>query len=450
VKDAQAKFADAQLRYGTNNNAYKTAQAAVEQLQSQVDKDRESAKNQASSEWIKQKKQEELVQKALATARSDYDQLNLRMLDYQQAKLEATADRNLYDELVKKIRENEINAGFQNDMVRIADEARPNFTYVYPQRRLNLMVAFFVSTVLAFVGLVATDRVDTTVRNPEQVSKSLNARVIGGLPMMKKWRATPALALLQNASLMETGVGGDGRAAQTRNQLSGFEEAVRTLRNSIMLTDFDRRLKCILMTSASPLRRQIDRCRSPGNCARGARAQNPVDRWRYAASESAQALRYRDLVGLSKILEHHTDWHEVLIKPRADLDLQVMPAGPSTRRAADLVGQALPNLLDRAREEFDLVILDAPPLLGFPEPLQMAAAVDGVIVVTRAGQTERRAVAAVLNTLTHLRANVVGLVLNEVKKDMGSGYYYYGYGYYGKYYGKYYSDRKDDKNLTKV
>jgi len=48
------------------------------------------------------------------------------------------------------------------------------------------------------------------------------------------------------------GVGGDGKSAQTRNQLSGFEEAVRTLRNSIMLTDFDRRLKCILMTSASP------------------------------------------------------------------------------------------------------------------------------------------------------------------------------------------------------
>lgn len=93
----------------------------------------------------------------------------------------------------------------------------------------------------------------------------------------------------------------------------------------------------------------------------------------------------------------------------------------------------MPKLLDEAREEFGLAILDAPPLPGFPEPLQMAASVDGVIVVTRAGQTERRAVAAVLNTLGYLRANVVGLVLNEVKKEMGSGYDYYGYGYYGKY-----------------
>src|SRR6202451_2484192 len=137
-------------------------------------------------------------------------------------------------------------------MVRVATWSPPPVNTVYPKKQLNLLVAFFVSSVLAFVGLVATDRVDTTVRNPEQVSQSLKARVIGGLPMMKKWRASPALALLQNASLTEGGVGGDGRAAQTRTQLSGFEEAVRTLRNSIMLTDFDRRLKCILMTSASP------------------------------------------------------------------------------------------------------------------------------------------------------------------------------------------------------
>jgi len=450
LKDAQAAFAAVKLRYLHNSPQYRDAQAAVTQFQDQVTKDVASAKSQAESEYQKQQDQEDKVQKELATAKSDYDQLNMRMLDYQQAKQEATEDRALYDELVKKIRENEINAGFQNDMVRIADEARPNYSYVYPQRQLNLLVALFVSMVLAFVGLVATDRVDTTVRNPEQVAQSLKARVIGGLPMMKKWRATPTLALLQNASLMEAGVGGDGKSAQTRNQLSGFEEAVRTLRNSIMLTDFDRRLKCILMTSASPSegKSTVAAHLAIAHAEQGHKTLLIDGDMRRPSLHKLFGVA--NVVGLSKVLEHHTDWHEVLIKPRPDLELQLMPAGPSTRRAADLVGQALPKLLDQAREEFDLVILDAPPLLGFPEPLQMAASVDGVIVVTRAGQTERRAVAAVLNTLGHLRANVVGLVLNEVKKDMGSGYYYYGYGYYGKYYGKYYSDRKDDHSVAKV
>jgi capsular exopolysaccharide synthesis family protein len=450
LKDAQAQFEDIKLRYGRNSEAYKAAEAEVQRLDERVQQDRDSVQKQANAQYITQKTQEAMVQDQLAAAKADYDQLNIRAMDYQTAKQEAAQDRSLYDELVKKIRENEINASFQNDMVRIADAARPNYIQVYPKKGLNLIVAFFASVILSFIGLVATDRVDTTIRNPDQVAQTLKARVIGGLPMMKKWRSTPALALLQNALLLESGVGGDGKALQTRTQLSGFEEAVRTLRNSIMLTDFDRRLKCILMTSASPSegKSTVAAHLAIAHAEQGHKTLLIDGDMRRPSLHKLFGME--NVAGLSKVLEHGVDWHEILLKPRPDLELQVMPAGPSTRRAADLVGGALPQLLDRAREEFDLVILDAPPLLGFPEPLQMAAAVDGVIVVTRAGQTERKAVAAVLNTLSHLRANVVGLVLNEVKKDMGSGYYYYGYGYYGKYYGKYYSDRKEDKDLAKV
>ena len=91
------------------------------------------------------------------------------------------------------------------------------------------------------------------------------------------------------------------------------------------------------------------------------------------------------------------------------------------------------ELLEAAVTEYDLVVLDAPPLLGFAEPLQMATAVDGVIVVARAGQTSRKAVGTVLATLNRLRAKVVGLVLNEVHKELSESYYYYGH--YRSYYG---------------
>ena len=83
-------------------------------------------------------------------------------------------------------------------------------------------------------------------------------------------------------------------------------------------------------------------------------------------------------------------------------------------------------------QTYDLVILDAPPLLGFAEPLQMATVVDGVVVVTRAAETSRKAVASVIQTLRRLRATVVGVVLNEVHKELSDSYYYYSH--YGKYY----------------
>lgn len=97
---------------------------------------------------------------------------------------------------------------------------------------------------------------------------------------------------------------------------------------------------------------------------------------------------------------------------------------------------ALKKILAEAQDDYDLVICDAPPLLGFANSLQIASLVDGVVVVALAGQTERPAVASVLTNLKRLKANVIGLVLNEVRSDMSERYYYYGY--YGKYYSRYY------------
>ena len=97
-------------------------------------------------------------------------------------------------------------------------------------------------------------------------------------------------------------------------------------------------------------------------------------------------------------------WRETLLRPEGIPDLDILPAGSVSRRAADLIGNGLQSLIDECSRHYDLVILDAPPLLGFPEPLQMATAVDGVVIVARAGQTSRKGVASVLNTLHRLRA----------------------------------------------
>jgi succinoglycan biosynthesis transport protein ExoP len=140
--------------------------------------------------------------------------------------------------------------------------------------------------------------------------------------------------------------------------------------------------------------------------------------------------------GMSDVVNGDADWRSLVQQTNAFPYLSVLPAGQPSRRAADGIGDTLRSLLAVAVQEYDLVICDAPPLLGFAESLQIAALVDGVVVVALAGQTERTAVASVLSSLKRLRANVIGLVLNEVRADMSERYYYYGY--YGKYYSRYY------------
>ena len=141
-------------------------------------------------------------------------------------------------------------------------------------------------------------------------------------------------------------------------------------------------------------------------------------------------------------------WRQTLVRIEGVPNLTVLPAGPPSRRAADLVGRGLSQLLEEAATEFDLVVLDAPAFVGFrAEPLQMATAVDGVLVVARAGQTSRKAVANVLGTLNRLRAKVVGIVLNEVHKELSDSYYYYGY--YRSYYHSGEESKRQDQKARK-
>jgi capsular exopolysaccharide synthesis family protein len=147
-------------------------------------------------------------------------------------------------------------------------------------------------------------------------------------------------------------------------------------------------------------------------------------------------------VGLSSVVHGKlAEWRDAVQQVEGYPDLAVLPAGPASRRAADRVGAVLEKLLEEATREYDLIIVDSPPLLGFAEPLQMATLVDGVVVITLAGQTSRTAVASVLTNLKRLKANIIGVALNEVREDMSDRYYYYGY--YGKYYSKYYKPTEE-------
>ena len=130
-------------------------------------------------------------------------------------------------------------------------------------------------------------------------------------------------------------------------------------------------------------------------------------------------------------------WQDVVLPVEGKPNLSILPAGPGSHRAADLIGPRLSTLLDEFAKEYDLVILDSPPLLGFAECLQIAAAADGVLIISRAGETRRKAVAEVVSVLQRLHANIIGVILNQISRNTSSEAYSAYYGYYGKYDSKY-------------
>jgi len=227
---------------------------------------------------------------------------------------------------------------------------------------------------------------------------------------------------------------------------SEFDEAVRTLRNTILLSDFEGRLRSLVITSATPGegKSTLAAHLAISNADRGRKTLLVDGDLRRPGLHTKFGLKARE--GLSNVLNGEMLWQEVIVGVEGKPNLNLLPAGIGAHRAADLIGPRLATLLDEFGKEFDLVIIDSPPLLGFAECLQMAAAADGVLIVSLAAETRRRAVAEVISVLRRLRANIVGVVLNQVSRDTSSdGYAYYGYYKYGKY-GKYGHYQKADSH----
>jgi capsular exopolysaccharide synthesis family protein len=397
---------------------------------------------------------EAILQKAVATTKAEYDHLNSRSFVYQQLKRDADADRSLYSDLERRIREAGINAGFQNSSIRIADLARPPDRPVFPRTKLNLLLAFISSVVLAICAAILGDVMDNTIHDPEQVARALDTSVLGTLPAVKEMRrlVNPGTSNLPAApefgeelesipaGLIRYKPNAPARrkkkpkpgANENFDGISSYEEAIRTLRQSILLPDLDRRVKSLLITSATP----------------GEGKSTAIIHLAIAHAEQGKKtliidadlrrpsvhrkLNLSGSLGLSNVLLGEFRWQETIVRNEQWADLDVVPAGTASRRASDLVGSMMVDILDEAAKEYDLILVDAPPMLGFAEAMQVAKAVDGVVIMARAGQTSRKAVAIVLATLKRLHANVIGLVLNEVDKSSSQGYYYYSD--YRKYY----------------
>lgn len=467
LNQAKQHFADISTVYGPNHAEYRKAANDLAEVQRQFDEMKRDVAQRIDTDYREAQNREQMLEKAVAQTKAEYDQLNANSFQYQQLKRDADADKTLYSDLERRIREAGINAGFQNSSIRIADLARPPDAPVFPKKGLNLLLAFIISSVLAVCGAILVDVLDTTIRDPEQAAHALDTSVIGTLPAVKEMRrliapsassrsgaasenppdhpqpSSSPVSLVRYAGNGDRAIAKDSNSARSGSKaanayegISSYEESIRTLRHSIFLPDFDRSVRSLLLTSAAP---GEGKSTATIHLAIAHAEQNKrtliidADLRRPSIHKK---LNIEGGLGLSNVLLGELTWKEAIMRTPHWNGLDIVPAGTASRRASDLVGPMIVDILDEAAKEYDLVLVDAPPLLGFAEAMQVATAVDGVVVLARAGQTNRKAVARALATLRRLRANIIGLVLNEVDKNNSQGYYYY------TDYRKYYADSR--------
>ncbi|HET7250548.1 MAG TPA: polysaccharide biosynthesis tyrosine autokinase [Gemmatimonadales bacterium] len=126
--------------------------------------------------------------------------------------------------------------------------------------------------------------------------------------------------------------------------------------------------------------------------------------------------------GLSDLLAGSADFATVCTRLRvADRNaLSIIPAGSPTPHSAELLeSPEMGQLLDQAKAQYDLIVIDTPPLMGVTDAAAIAAMVDGVILVVRGGVTDREALELTLRRIARVNGQVLGVVFNAVRGPEG-------------------------------
>ncbi|WP_203649334.1 CpsD/CapB family tyrosine-protein kinase [Secundilactobacillus yichangensis] len=212
-------------------------------------------------------------------------------------------------------------------------------------------------------------------------------------------------------------------AVEPKNVVS---EQFRTVRTNIEFSSIDKEIKTLLFTSSDV---------SEGKSTVSA---NTAVTWAQQGKKvlfvDADLRRptlhttfgLTNTQGLSTILASNEDYHSIQTASAIE-NLTVITSGPIPPNPAELLNSnRMKNFLLSVENEYDLIVLDVPPLLSVTDTQVLAANVDGVVLVVRQGVAQRVAVKRSKELLNMVHANLLGYVLNDVAPKNGYGY---GYGY---------------------
>jgi succinoglycan biosynthesis transport protein ExoP len=411
LDSASQQFAAIRAVYGENNSEYRKAKDQVDELQRQVEQKESDSKEKLNVGYQQALAREHELSVLLLATKGEVDGLGAKSLQYQQLKRDAENDKKLYEDLERRAAEVGINNRFQDTVTQFAEHALPSSEKSFPNLPLNLGLAFLSSCALGICGVIVIQALDGTVSDPEEAEAKFKVDVIGLIPATRHLMSVESIAR------------GEAPAKHRVESMARFSEGIRLLRASVGLAHSDRRVRTVLFTSAQPGEgKSTTAANLAMSFAQVGKRVLLVDA-DLRTPTVHRAFHVSNEVGLSDVLSRRVNWREAVINIYPNLS--VMPAGEISRAAGDAFAQGTAMLFRQVGREYDLMFVDAPPLLGFPESHQLASEADGVIVVTKTKGTSGKAVASTLSALSRLRANVLGLVMTHVKLKSGD----YGYGY---------------------
>jgi receptor protein-tyrosine kinase len=290
----------------------------------------------------------------------------------------------------------------------VVDAATEPSSPVSPQPVRNISLGLLVGLILGAGVAILRDTLDTSVKTAGQLESLVPAPIIGTISFDPEATGTPLISDL------------DTYAPRS--------EAFRVLRTNLQFIDPDADHKVFVMTSSLPGEGKTTTVVNLALALAEGGERVILVEGDLRRPKVAEYLRLEAAVGLTTVLIGKLPLNDA-IQSTSNGKLDVLTSGATPPNPAELLkSSSMTNLITSLREEYDVVLIDAPPLLPVTDGALLSAQADGALLVVRHGKTTTDQVAIAIDRLDAVGAAPVGVVFN-MTPGKGGDAYGYGYGY---------------------
>ena len=346
---------------------------------------------------------------------------------------EVEANRATYEMLISKLQDVKITEARTVSDAKVIDPAVLPKKPIKPKTKLNIILGFILGLMLGVGGAFVLEYLDTSVKVPEEVETALNIPVLGTIPMVMRGKPKSK----DEAQLIKE------RLITHFHPSHPVSEAFKTLRTNLRFSSISNPANSIVITSAV-----AREGKSTVTANLGITLAQLGHKTLLVDADLRKPILHRlfgfnRIPGLTDVLIGNTQLESVIKDlHRVIPNLALITCGQIPPNPSELLGSPqMEEFIKYVKTQFDYVLFDTPPIMPATDATELGARVDGIILVVRAGNTERAILEHAKKLLERANVNIIGAVLNAV--DIERQFYYYKYRY--KHYYYYYSYTHKDK-----
>lgn len=370
---------------------------------------------------------EQNLRQLIEGAKREAFEVNKREIDYKRLKREQENNQRLHDLVLQRLKESDLTGMLRTSSVQVVDSALVPKLPVKPNRRMIMLLAVVLGLVGGIGLALLFEYLDNTVNTHDDVERIVGLPFLGIVPSIRERPGDPQTAAEK------------GRTRDFHSHLrpkSSVAECIRSVRTNLLFVTPDKPLKRLLVTSSGPQEGKTTVAINLAIAFAQAGSRVLLIDTDMRRPRIHRAFGLPNDVGITTLMLQDGRIEDV-VRETIVPNLYMLACGPIPPNPAELLhSERFKQVTADLEARFDRLLFDSPPVAAVTDALILSDAVDGVVLVAKAGRTVKEVMARTRASLVDVNANIFGVVLNDLDLERrGYGYYYY-YQRYGYYYGE--------------